>query len=141
MPGYFTSRPTSKGWIRSSTAFLQAVRQLEVLTPRHASRGGPGAPPGASSPLVGTGSDALEEAIALLQHHDAITGTEKQHVTNDYHRRLQAGRGVPVTHEVALSPSVSASLEELMQLSVAQTAAGTRRVDQRRHTCKLPASL
>jgi hypothetical protein len=30
--GYFTSRPTSKGWIRSSTSFLQAARQLEILT-------------------------------------------------------------------------------------------------------------
>ena len=29
--GYFTSRPTSKGWIRSSTSFLQAARHLEVL--------------------------------------------------------------------------------------------------------------
>ena len=29
--GYFTSRPTSKGWIRSSTSFLQAARQLEIL--------------------------------------------------------------------------------------------------------------
>ncbi len=30
--GYFTSRPTSKGWIRSSTSFLQAARQLEILS-------------------------------------------------------------------------------------------------------------
>ena len=30
--GYFTSRPAAKGYIRSSSAYLQAARQLEVLT-------------------------------------------------------------------------------------------------------------
>lgn len=29
--------------------------------------------------------------IGIMQHHDAITGTEKQHVTNDYHRMLEDG--------------------------------------------------
>lgn len=26
-----------------------------------------------------------------MQHHDSITGTEKQHVACDYHRRLHRG--------------------------------------------------
>ena len=29
---YYTARAASKGWIRASTAFLQAVRHLEVFT-------------------------------------------------------------------------------------------------------------
>ena len=84
--GYFTSRATSKGWIREATAYLQAARQLEVLT-------------GAAAPVHRTtaqsqdsaNTDSLEEAVSLLQHHDAITGTEKQHVTDDYHVRLARG--------------------------------------------------
>lgn len=40
---------------------------------------------------AGPTTEALEEAVSLLQHHDAITGTAKQHVANDYHRRLHRG--------------------------------------------------
>ncbi|KAL3162416.1 hypothetical protein ABBQ32_010087 [Trebouxia sp. C0010 RCD-2024] len=83
--GYFTSRATSKGWIREATSYLQATRQLEVLT---------GAAPTdrTTAQLQGTANtDSLEEAVSLLQHHDAITGTEKQHVANDYHARLARG--------------------------------------------------
>jgi hypothetical protein len=28
--------------------------------------------------------DSLREAMGIMQHHDAITGTEKQHVADDY---------------------------------------------------------
>lgn len=37
---------------------------------------------------AGATTDALDEAVSLCQHHDAVTGTAKQHVANDYHRRL-----------------------------------------------------
>lgn len=33
----------------------------------------------------------LREAMGIMQHHDAVTGTEKQHVANDYARLLQIG--------------------------------------------------
>ncbi len=39
----------------------------------------------------GPNTDNLEEAMALLQHHDGVSGTEKQHVANDYAERLAVG--------------------------------------------------
>jgi hypothetical protein len=32
--------------------------------------------------------NALDEALAILQHHDAVAGTEKQHVNDDYIQTL-----------------------------------------------------
>lgn len=32
--------------------------------------------------------EQVAQAVGITQHHDAITGTEKQHVANDYHRIL-----------------------------------------------------
>ncbi len=33
----------------------------------------------------------IGEAMGVAQHHDAISGTEKQHVANDYAQRLSDG--------------------------------------------------
>lgn len=33
----------------------------------------------------------LEDALGVAQHHDAVSGTAKQHVANDYSKRLQRG--------------------------------------------------
>lgn len=33
----------------------------------------------------------LGEAMGLAQHHDAVSGTEKQHVADDYAQRLSIG--------------------------------------------------
>lgn len=76
--GYFTSRPGFKRFARANSELLQTVRQLAALHkyPR---------PPS----LLG-----FEEAMGIAQHHDAVSGTEKQHVTFDYtkqvHRAAQA---------------------------------------------------
>ena len=40
---------------------------------------------------MGPNTDSLADALAIVQHHDAVTGTEKQHVANDYAKRLSIG--------------------------------------------------
>ncbi|XP_058102934.1 alpha-mannosidase At3g26720-like isoform X1 [Magnolia sinica] len=74
--GYFTSRPALKGYVRRMSAYYLAARQLEFLLGRKSS---------------GPKTDTLADALAIAQHHDAVSGTEKQHVASDYAKRLYMG--------------------------------------------------
>ncbi|KQJ88371.1 alpha-mannosidase At3g26720 [Brachypodium distachyon] len=74
--GYFTSRPAFKQYVRMMSGYYLAARQLEVFKGRSNS---------------GPTTDSLADALALVQHHDAVTGTEQQHVANDYAKRLSIG--------------------------------------------------
>ncbi|XP_033224967.1 lysosomal alpha-mannosidase-like [Belonocnema kinseyi] len=73
--GYYTSRPTIKFYERMGNNFLQVVKQLSVL----------------SNFPDNEQLEKFREAMGILQHHDAVTGTEKQHVANDYSRILTNG--------------------------------------------------
>ncbi|EEZ99703.1 Alpha-mannosidase 2-like Protein [Tribolium castaneum] len=75
--GYFTSRPTLKRFERQGNNFLQVCKQLYALVDL--------------GPEDWVDLNALREAMGVMQHHDAITGTEKQHVAEDYARILQGG--------------------------------------------------
>ncbi|OVA09674.1 Glycoside hydrolase family 38 [Macleaya cordata] len=74
--GYFTSRPAFKRYVRMLSGYYLAARQLEFFKGRSNSR---------------PNTDALADALAIAQHHDAVSGTEKQHVANDYAKRLSMG--------------------------------------------------
>ncbi|KAK9120231.1 hypothetical protein Scep_018324 [Stephania cephalantha] len=74
--GYFTSRPALKRYVRTMSAYYLAARQLEFFKGRNKLR---------------PNTDTLADALAIAQHHDAVSGTEKQHVANDYAKRLSIG--------------------------------------------------
>uniref|UniRef100_A0A8C4E9F8 Alpha-mannosidase n=1 Tax=Dicentrarchus labrax TaxID=13489 RepID=A0A8C4E9F8_DICLA len=87
--GYFTSRPALKRYERISNSNLQVTcNQLEVLS-GPASRKGPFGE--GDMVLILVNLSLSEKAMAVAQHHDAVSGTEKQHVANDYARRLAHG--------------------------------------------------
>ncbi|KAL2500188.1 Glycosyl hydrolase family 38 protein [Abeliophyllum distichum] len=74
--GYFTSRPSLKGYVREMSGYFLAARQLEFFKGRNSS---------------GPSTDALADALAIAQHHDAVSGTQRQHVASDYALRLSIG--------------------------------------------------
>ncbi|XP_036321214.1 lysosomal alpha-mannosidase isoform X2 [Rhagoletis pomonella] len=74
--GYFTSRPTLKRYERIGNHFLQICKQLTVMAPKVA---------GEFNPHL----SFFREAMGVMQHHDAVTGTEKQAVAADYARHLE----------------------------------------------------
>lgn len=74
--GFFTSRPGLKRYVRMLSGYYLAARQLEFLTGRKSN---------------GFNTFSLGDALGVTQHHDAVTGTAKQHTTDDYAKRLAIG--------------------------------------------------
>ncbi|CAG2178719.1 unnamed protein product, partial [Oppiella nova] len=72
--GYFTSRPALKRYEKVGNNFLQTCKQLDVLSLGN----------GKNEALV----TPLREWMGVLQHHDAVSGTEKQHVADNYALKL-----------------------------------------------------
>lgn len=40
---------------------------------------------------AGPKTDSLADALAIAQHHDAVSGTSQKHVADDYAKRLSIG--------------------------------------------------
>ena len=76
--GYFTSRISLKDFVRRTNNYLQSVRQLAAFAQLNDTE---------TFDQLGT----LERAMGVAQHHDAVSGTERQHVANDYAKRLSIG--------------------------------------------------
>lgn len=76
--GYFTSRPTVKRYERMGNHFLQICKQLTSLAFLK------GIDRLHDRQKMNSRLTHLREEMGVLQHHDAVTGTEKQHVADDY---------------------------------------------------------
>lgn len=81
--GYFTSRPDLKYFERKGNHFLQVCKQLTATALREEDTS-------TTSPLMSR-LQLLQDAMGIMQHHDAITGTEKAAVASDYARLLNEG--------------------------------------------------
>ncbi|CAM9878394.1 unnamed protein product, partial [Phaeothamnion confervicola] len=141
--GYFSSRPALKRLERVSSAYLSAFRQLQFLGSAAglvcasggdpSSFGGDGGGAGGSSSLpdgMPSGLRTLERAQALMQHHDGVSGTSKQHVAYDYARRIAAGIAEAV--QVA-GPALAA----LAGVGASASAAGRNLQDRGMQWCLL----
>lgn len=76
--GYYTSRATLKGYVREASRDINSQSlfvALDNLT---------------NSEHVYPAFEALFNQMGVLQHHDAVAGTEKQHVANNYAKTLTA---------------------------------------------------
>ena len=78
--GYFTSRVAVKGFVRDLGRYIQAARKhISELKMK-----------GISNVIINNQNKlenaiwGLETAMGILQHHDAVAGTEKQRVADDY---------------------------------------------------------
>ncbi|KAK5639939.1 hypothetical protein RI129_010750 [Pyrocoelia pectoralis] len=73
--GYYSSRPNSKRFERQGNNLLQVAKHLVAFE-------------NAKNKSFEGDVIELKKIMGVMQHHDAITGTEKQHVTDDYVRML-----------------------------------------------------
>ncbi|KAE9549197.1 hypothetical protein FO519_007592 [Halicephalobus sp. NKZ332] len=74
--GYFTSKPSFKGLVRRSSNILNTFRQITTF---------------AKLPNIEeftSPENKLERAVSLALHHDGITGTSKEFVTQNYEQRI-----------------------------------------------------
>uniref|UniRef100_A0A0P5S8D1 Alpha-mannosidase n=1 Tax=Daphnia magna TaxID=35525 RepID=A0A0P5S8D1_9CRUS len=90
--GYYTTRPFYKQLDRVLESYLRSAEIIYSMTWSHLHR--LSAVPERSRNWMGRMMALLSQArrhLAIFQHHDGITGTEKDHVVQDYAKMMQNG--------------------------------------------------
>ena len=89
--GYFSSRPNAKSYVRAGSHLLHASSQLASVAMND---------PENSPETIAkykAANDNMMNQMGVYQHHDAVSGTAKQAVANDY--LLRIARGLEITAE------------------------------------------
>lgn len=81
--GYFTSRPALKGYVRTRTNIYHSISQTFTASALTSDQ--------IDYNLQYKRIDRMADVLGVAQHHDAVSGTEKQHVADDYAERLDLG--------------------------------------------------
>jgi alpha-mannosidase len=119
--GFFTSRPSLKRQVRFATNLLTSARQLEVIASVSAAE--IGLPTDRPSPKVGDSwSDSLEGAVGLATHHDGMSGTARQDVSDDYAQRISES-------SIEVEAGISVGLQKMLGMSVQRGGGITARVN------------
>ncbi|KAK0056601.1 lysosomal alpha-mannosidase [Biomphalaria pfeifferi] len=77
--GFYTSRGGLKRHIKQAGQILQSCKQLSIFTDLQDSF---------------QDVNVLRDAMGVMQHHDAVTGTQRTHVHSDYNRILSQATSV-----------------------------------------------
>jgi len=87
--GYFSSRQGLKRLERVGSSFLHSARQIEAMMTLYT--GSKQTNDDSESSWTSSPLYSLDDAMGIAQHHDAVTGTSKQHVAYDYAKRIAKG--------------------------------------------------
>jgi len=82
--GYFSSRPVSKGNIRQLERYVSLMNTQWTNTVLNKD-----APQQLKEKILSQSQEALR-IVGVMQHHDAVTGTERQHVSDDYQAQIES---------------------------------------------------
>uniref|UniRef100_A0A8D8QN90 Alpha-mannosidase n=1 Tax=Cacopsylla melanoneura TaxID=428564 RepID=A0A8D8QN90_9HEMI len=103
--GFFTSRPALKRYERYGHSMLQVCKQLYVLSNLRSH----------SEHNHESDLNVLREAMGVIQHHDGITGTAKQHPSNNYAELVHNGLA-------ACEKMAAEAFQSIMKPSLNQTS-------------------
>lgn len=104
--GYFTSKPMFKLMVREYSEYYNAAKLL--LTKLLLGNNKDALENQQEHSQIDLALNSLEEPLAIVQHHDAVSGTNKEYVRRDYENRLKSGRQ---TVETALQPVMTRYLK------------------------------